>query len=676
MSVIELFDERQKLNMDRDPRSIEPGSKWLSLIAMYLSILAYAVSSEDPYGNALSTFVFLFSFKGIWSKGHSLKPFSHTILSIIFVLGVGAVMHWAVNDGGHTVFIFAMSIGAYGICHYMQTKQDGAKMFAPIMICNSLALLQSENVFTGLLCIFAIGLNLIGMSWAAQNLTHKSGVLKATWTVAKVSLMAIPISVAIFFLFPRVPLGFNENQGDKDSGTTGMSQTMTPGSVSELVKDRKIAFTVDFRSEIPAGDSLFWKAGVLDRFNGKTWSSDDYTKRISEETQPPDIKDIPSSFTWDYEMRLPASMMDFVPVLDSAIPGNMAVNMGMPGSYMVGPDPSGVYTKQNFDGYSITARVKMATPASFAKDRGSRPFESYLSSPRPQDISLPSDSNPRTRELAHQWANEAKQSGEGVNHVVNQFQRLINEGPYLYTLKPKRWGSDGFDQLLFEDKAGFCEHYASTLVFLLRAAGFPARVAVGYQGAEIEGLTARVLSQNAHAWTEVWFEGKGWRRVDPTSFIHPSRIEKDTQDSRSEKSSMLMRMSAWSESASGYWNESIVFYDAMRQKDILSRLFGDPIERAKRLAVLAAAGLIMFLLWKKMQRVLRSRRPIHQQSEAVYGALIASAKKLDVDVNARLTPGELIQALEAQRPQEAKKAHQTLDLIGKIKAYEVSRYGR
>ena len=61
----------------------------------------------------------------------------------------------------------------------------------------------------------------------------------------------------------------------------------------------------------------------------------------------------------------------------------------------------------------------------------------------------------------------------------------------------------------------------------MRAAGVPARVVAGYQGGEVNPIDGylTVRQSDAHAWAEIWVEGQGWERVDPTAAVAPSRIE-------------------------------------------------------------------------------------------------------------------------------------------------------
>src|SRR3546814_5413872 len=90
------------------------------------------------------------------------------------------------------------------------------------------------------------------------------------------------------------------------------------------------------------------------------------------------------------------------------------------------------------------------------------------------------------------------------------------------------WSSDVFSSDLFDTRRGFCEPYSSAFTFLMRAAGIPARIVTGYQGGERNAVGGYyVVSQSdAHAWSEVWYDGR-WHRVDPTARSEERRVGKE-----------------------------------------------------------------------------------------------------------------------------------------------------
>ncbi|HEV8077704.1 MAG TPA: transglutaminase-like domain-containing protein, partial [Marinobacter sp.] len=170
-------------------------------------------------------------------------------------------------------------------------------------------------------------------------------------------------------------------------------------------------------------------------------------------------------------------------------------------------------------------------------------------------------------------------------------QRFRQE-PYFYTLRPPAMPDDGIDALLFDVKRGFCAHYAGAMTFVLRAAGIPARVVVGYQGGEPgAGDEYLIVRQyDAHAWVEGWFEGEGWVRLDPTAAIAPSRIESGLREAMAEEGSFLedswlspqkygnVTLLTWAslqlDRINYQWQRWVVGYQGQSQMDLLSRLPG------------------------------------------------------------------------------------------------------
>src|SRR5690606_20431075 len=140
---------------------------------------------------------------------------------------------------------------------------------------------------------------------------------------------------------------------------------------------------------------------------------------------------------------------------------------------------------------------------------------------RRRSLLLPASVNPQTRRMAKQWFAESRNEQDYVNRILHYFQQ-----EFIYTLEPPLLGHHSIDEFLWGSKQGFCEHFASAFAFMMRAAGIPARVVVGYQGGEVNPLKnfLVVRQADAHAWTEVWFAGQGWLRIDPTAAVAPERI--------------------------------------------------------------------------------------------------------------------------------------------------------
>jgi transglutaminase-like putative cysteine protease len=234
-------------------------------------------------------------------------------------------------------------------------------------------------------------------------------------------------------------------------------------------------------------------------------------------------------------------------------------------------------------------------------------------------LRLPAKVNPRSRALARQLASGAS-SGE---IVLDRVLDHLRASTLIYTLRPPLLGTDTVDEFLFDSRRGFCEHFSSAFVFLMRAAGVPARVVTGYQGGEINPVDGSVVvrQSDAHAWAEVWLAGHGWTRVDPTALAAPLRIEAGLAAAlpQGEPLPFMMRPAlAWLrdlrhhwDAASNTWNQWILGYNPERQRELLTRL-GFPRTDWRTLAVLLGVTTcsLMLLLFGWAVIVRKRRDPI------------------------------------------------------------------
>src|SRR6202035_5454420 len=217
----------------------------------------------------------------------------------------------------------------------------------------------------------------------------------------------------------------------------------------------------------------------------------------------------------------------------------------------------------------------MAT--SYTRMQSSEPLSNPL---RRRDTRLPPNRNPRTVRLAQTLRGEHPDEMEYVRAVLDMFTRQ----EFYYTLTPPKLADDSVDDFLFKTKRGFCGHYASAFATLMRAAGIPARVVTGYQGGTLNrfGDYWILRQSDAHAWTEVWIEGRGWLRIDPTSAIAPSRVERGLADAASADEPLISRWhrrTPWLADARlrldalrEIWRERILLFDQDSQQKVLEWL--------------------------------------------------------------------------------------------------------
>ncbi len=320
----------------------------------------------------------------------------------------------------------------------------------------------------------------------------------------QLAVAALPLLVLLFLLLPR--LGPLWSLPGATAGRTGLSDQLDPGSIASLVQDPSPALRVSpLSGAIPPPAQRYWRVLVLDQFDGRRWSSLAATA-LRQPPPPPPAQGDP----WQLWVVEPSPVPQ-LPWSGAGLPLTPGLRRGDAGE-LIGPGPGGERRR-----YTL------------GRDGGAGAWRTRP--PRPQERRLPWGSNPRLEQLAQQWGRSLPPAAR-----VEAAARLFRGGGFRYTLQPGRLPQRApLDAFLFEGRAGFCEHFAGSFTALMRAAGLPARVVLGYQGGEWIGDAGRtngyldVRQRDAHAWSEVWLEGQGWVAVDPTSWVAPDRISAGVQ---------------------------------------------------------------------------------------------------------------------------------------------------
>ncbi|NRB71421.1 MAG: DUF3488 domain-containing transglutaminase family protein, partial [Xanthomonadales bacterium] len=325
-----------------------------------------------------------------------------------------------------------------------------------------------------------------------------SGIKRELGFGSRLLLLAIPLSLAVFLLFPRwgTPLwGLPEQSLD---ARTGLSTSMTPGSIQGLFMDDSPAFRASFEGDLPSRDELYWRGPVLWNFDGRSWTFSGWMRGLERQALPD-----PDTAPYRYEVQLEPNERHWLFAID--YPGLVPDN-----------------TRLTED-FQLLRERRHAITSLFRYDMVSDP--GFPDSPelsivlRNAALQLPEQFNPRTRELITRWREETRSDAALVRRVLAHF----NEQPFRYTLNPPLLSRHSVDEFLFETRSGFCEHYASAFTVMMRMAGIPARVVTGYQGGWYNELGEYLLirQSDAHAWAEVWLPAVGWTRIDPTAAVAP-----------------------------------------------------------------------------------------------------------------------------------------------------------
>ena len=484
------------------------------------------------------------------------------------------------------------------------------------------------NALMALAAILAIFYALLQQNINHDVLSHHSAQLnsnnadainasKGLWKpLARLFLQAIPLLIVLFIFFPRIPplwsVPISQSQGK-----TGMTDQMSPGNIAKLSQSTELAFRVidpenNITKNLPARSDLYWRGLVLSQFDGVTWTtSKDYRADspvwAGVSYQPEWFKQNITNNAqtgFNYKVLLEPTQQPWLFALDT--PYSDTKGIGLTREFNL-KNSLEVTSRFSYDAVELKGLARdLDLPDWLVK----------------ANISLPANSNPRTRQLAQQvFAKVNRDPKQYANYWLNWIRREN----FVYTLEPPVLTGQRIDQFLFESRRGFCEHYASSFTVLMRAVGIPARVVVGYQGGQYapDKKSWEIRQLDAHAWVEIWLANEGWVRVDPTAAIAPERIEQGMNGLVNQNQSIfgegalnqlrynqfkwMGQARAWSDYASYIWQRDVVGFDQSQQQSLLQRLLGI---KSMYVQVLWMAGLFILLvacivgaMWWKRRKI-------------------------------------------------------------------------
>lgn len=383
---------------------------------------------------------------------------------------------------------------------------------------------------------------------------------------------SLPLAAAAFALVPRLSTPLWGAPGNDMTARTGLGDRMAPGTMTELLIDDSPAFRVDFADASPPPPAQrYFRAIVLWDYDGAAWSR----ARTHDYGRADEVRS--NSATLDYTITLEPTDRRWLPALDLPLDAPPQARL------------------------SADRVLIAATPVAQPHQYRLRSATSYVlaptlhAGPRARALALPDGFDPQARALAAQW----RAQGLGDEAVVRAALDLFH-ARFTYTLNPPLLGRDSIDDFLFDTQRGFCEHYAGSFVFLMRAAGIPARVVTGYQGGWWStGNRYLLLRQSdAHAWAEVWIEGRGWQRVDPTAAVSPQRIERGAAAANGaaawSQADWLRDLRNQFDVVNRLWTQGIIRFDALRQKNLLTPFgIADANQGDLLLALSAILGVVL-----------------------------------------------------------------------------------
>lgn len=505
----------------------------------------------------------------------------------------------------------------------------------------TLYVLLVSTGFTALL----IAVNLIEDTVPWAMLLRRAGILV---------LSSIPVMLLLFVLFPRLdgPL-WTLNLGSS-SGVTGMSDNIRMGSISRLSQSSEVAFRVRFRGAPPPPAQRYWRGMVLWQTDGRNWQREDSALQADAF--------IPLAESLDYEITMEASGQPWLFPLDHVLAAAPGLSLNTDGELAT---PTAINSRKT---WQLSSSAAIRSPV-----LGGREWE--------MGLQLPDAISVRTEQLAARL----RGNGRSDAQVVQAALHFFHNQPFVYTLEPPLLSGDPVDGFLFDTRRGFCEHYATSFVVLMRLADIPSRVVIGYQGGELNPLGGHLIvrQSDAHAWAEVWLDKQGWVRVDPTAAVAPERIEHsinnqayapgapvsfDLGESPAFIAGMARRLKWFRDNLQLNWHYWVVGFNSSRQQTLLQKLGLSRLQNYQ-LGVAAAVGAIVLgsLAFFLGMRQRGSRKDPVQQA---YLRFRRKLEKSGLVIPPATGPQDVLKMAIAHNPQQA------AEMQAIIQQYIALRYGR
>lgn len=448
----------------------------------------------------------------------------------------------------------------------------GFALFAPFA-----TFLLDQGPLSLMLGLLAVVVGLLTLQRLADVEAHIEPIpaINSLRNVGKLIGLGLPLTLAAFWLFPRIgsPLW---GIPDRSTAKVGLSDSMSPGDWLDLMADDSPALRVRFDGPTPSPSQMYWRGPVLWDFDGREWSSPGRPMLVSRANAAS------GNTRWRYQLEIEPSERRYITALDLPV---------------TAPAGSVLTTDGNVLSMQRLQAVSRWQLASAPPNQ----FESTLDlRTRRRALSFPRGFNPRAQHLAQQWRTE---TGGNPAAIVERAMTMVNTD-LAYSLAAPALGRDTVDEFLFETKTGYCEHFSSAFVFLMRAAGVPSRVVTGYAGGYRNpvGDYWVVRNSDAHAWAEVWLAGRGWVRVDPTAAVAPERIYDTIDDRMPGRIGNFDGFSSLWNAADFLrrgWNDFVLGFNADRQTRMLQwlgvrRLDATTLALIFALVALSALG---WMLW-------------------------------------------------------------------------------
>ena len=567
-----------------------------------------------------------------------------------------------VGVSGQSVFSLETATGLLIVAFALKLVEMKSRRDAYLVIYLCYFIIAAEFLFDQSIAVAiygALAMVIVTAAFVGLHQLHtRVSVSTSLRTAAVLVMQAVPLMLVLFLFFPRVaPLWSVPLPG----GTrTGISEQIAPGDIAALTRSDEIAFRAVFDGPMPRPRDLYWRGLVYSNFSQGTWSVG--AASAAREDRPiyagddrgfaPEVSGINAL---SYQVLLEPTQASWLFALDVAMPASHGTALTRD-FRLVADEP--VRTTTRYSAWAYPGAAIDPTLPDWLRQRETR---------------LPEDDNPRIVAFAADLASRT----DGPEAFLASVLEYIRTEPFFYTLNPPTLSNRGsIDAFWFDSRRGFCSHFAGAFVYLARAVGIPARMIGGYQGGEINPVTGHLVVRqfDAHAWAEVWLEGRGWVRMDPTAAVAPARIESGLDAALSENDRAVLSAVTGRrfdgvpglrdvlylfESMEHRWNLWVVGYDTETQARYLADLLGEVTPTRVGLAMLfgGAASLALVVLSLFWRRRPAPDHPAHRIFRRFSRGMARSGLARRPDE----TPGQFLRRVNAARNRDASEVAPLID---------------
>jgi transglutaminase-like putative cysteine protease len=590
--------------MKAQPRGTD--GSLLASLPWSIGALLVSLAPHVPYLAIWITFAFLCC--AVWRYGiekrRRMLPSRWVRGGLAFLCLVGVFGTYSSISGVGPGSALLAIMAALKLLETRKRRDQFVLLFISVFLVMS-SLLREQHLWS---LPYLIGSTLIILTaWLRVSAGDSETTKQSFVTGTRLLMYAAPLAIVMWIFFPRLASPFWSVPIDTSRAMSGLSDTMSPGDISSLSMSDAVAFRVQFDGKIPEARDRYWRGLVMTRFNGRTWTG---SEPLMDRNAVSEI--IERGEPVSYEITLEPTRQQWVFAMD------------LPKIWSL---------KRTFMGPQ--QQLSRVTPIEQRVSYNVVSYPDYILQADLSDLSrqwytsVPDSGNAQSKELALEMRAAAGSDSAFIDAVLAKFH--VEE--YFYTLQPPALGSNSIDRFLFDTRQGFCEHYASAFAFMMRSAGIPTRIILGYQGGEINPMGGHLIvrQSDAHAWTEVWLERYGWYRVDPTAAVAPERIEYGTRGAEldglglswgfSAPSKLLQNLTMTWDALNAKWNDWVLGYGPDTQNDFMKWLGMDDPNWRKMLLTLVG-GVVALILAISGLMMLRYRSPPKDRASILYDRFV------------------------------------------------------